>query len=33
MNNLTSVVSKDNSKTSWSRVTPGGPIKVNIEEA
>jgi hypothetical protein len=33
MSNLTHVVPKDGSKASWSRVTPGGPIEVKLEEA
>jgi hypothetical protein len=33
VNDLTSMVPKDSAETSWSRVTPGGPIEVKIEEA
>jgi hypothetical protein len=32
MNNLSHVVPKDGSKTSWSRISPGGPIEVELEK-
>ena len=33
MSNLTHVVPEDGSETSWSRVAPGGPIKIKLKEA
>jgi hypothetical protein len=33
VNDLTSMVLKDSVETSWSRVTPGGPVEVKLEEA